>query len=231
MATKLSEIISDIRINLQERTPRFWKDAELLAHVNAGIKDLARSLNTQYQNFFFETNTNVRYVANAETLVDVPNSVSTVLGLELADANAYPNIEFVYKDFNDRLFRNARAMSPIDPTTAGQIFFCFTGAGAPVAAPKVYIAPRLDTALTLRMTFIPTLGRLTVDSNNPVPGESDHALVCWGTAHARAKIREEQTPDPEWLALYATEKTNILVAVTPRQEVTDQVAESPFGDS
>ncbi len=44
-------------------------------------------------------------------------------------------------------------------------------------------------------------------------------------AHALAKERPDRKPDPDWLALYATEKTNIEVFVTPRQEDEPDVAE------
>lgn len=230
MATPLSTILASVRINLQEETAKLWTDAEIVAHLNSGIKDLWRALNTQYQNFFFTTSTAVTYAASAETLANVPSDVSTILGLELVTPSTYPSIVFEYKDYSSVEFQSARAATALDPTTAGRIFFCATGAGAPTAAPTVYIAPKLTAALTLRLTYIPTVGTLTSASNNPVPGESDKALEAWATAHARSKIRPDQAPDPEWLAIYATEKTNILVAVAPRQEVTDQVAESVFGE-
>lgn len=230
MPTKLSTILTAVRDNLHEPVAKLWSDARLLAHLNSGIKDLARSLNTQYQNFFFETNPNVTYVASSDRLSNVPAHTSTILGLELVDPTLYPGLIFVYKDFNADEFISARAVSAQSPTNRGRVFFCATGAGAPTGAPTIYIAPKLDTNLSLRLTYVPSLNDRTADDHNPVPGESDKALECWATAHARSKIREDQTPDPEWLALYATEKANILTAITPRQEVTDQVAESVFGE-
>ena len=100
MATKLSVILGRVRDNLQEPVAKLWTDAILYGHINAGIKDLARSLNTQYQNFFFDTDTGVTYVSEAETLSNVPEDVSTILGLELADPTLYPGLVFVYKDYN-----------------------------------------------------------------------------------------------------------------------------------
>lgn len=230
MATPLSTILANVRINLLETTAKLWTDAEIVSHLNSGIKDLWRALNTQYQDFFFATSTAVTYTASAETLSSVPAGVSTILGLELADPTLYPGLVFVYKNYNSDEFIAARAGADQDPTTMGRVYFCATGAGAPTGAPTIYIAPQLSAALTLRLSYIPVVGTLTSANDNPIPGESDKALECWATAMARSKIREEQTPDPEWLALYATEKTNILVAVAPRQEVTDQIAESVFGE-
>ena len=230
MATPLSTILTAVRVNLQETTAKLWTDAEIVVHFNACIKDLWRALNTQYQDFFFATSTAVTYVASAETLSNVPAGVSTILGLELADPTAYPNLIFVYKNYNSEEFISARASADQDPANGGRIYFCATGAGAPTAAPTIYIAPQLSAALSLRLSYIPVVGTLVAANDNPVPGESDRALECYATGYARAKIRESGAPDPEWLALYATEKQNILVAVTPRQEVTDQVAESVFGE-
>lgn len=230
MATPLSTIVANVRINLQEAVAKLWTDAELLGHVNSGIADMRRALNTQYQNFFFDVNPNVKYAASADRLSSVPQDVSTILGLELADPTLYPGIEFEYKDYNAREFRAARAVPAQDATGAGRIFFCAAGAGGPVGAPTIFIAPKLTSALTLSLSYIPSADKKRAEDMNPVPGESDKALEAWATAHARSKIRPDQAPDPEWLAIYATEKTNILVAVAPRQEVTDQVAESVFGD-
>ncbi len=228
MATTLTTILSAVRINLQEPTAKLWTDAEIVAHFNSCIKDMWRSLNTVYQDFFFTTSIAVTYVSSAETLTGVPAGVSTITGLELADPSLYPGLIFEYAGYTSDKMIAARAMADQSPTGIGRVFFCATGAGAPTGAPTIYIAPQLSANLTLRLTYIPVLDTLVAANNNPVPGESDKALECWATAHARSKIREEQTPDPEWLALYATEKQSIIVAVTPRQEVTDQIAESPF---
>jgi len=230
MATPLTTILTAVRVNLQESTAKLWTDAEIVVHLNAGIKDLWRALNTQYQNFFFTTAVDVTYVASAETLSNVPVGVSTILGLELADPTLYPGIIFVYKDYNSDEFISARAAADQDPASSDRVYFCATGAGAPTGAPTIYMAPQLSADLTLRLSYIPVVGTLVAANNNPVPGESDRALECYATAFARAKIRDSGAPDPEWLALYATEKQNILVAVAPRQEVTDQIAESVFGE-
>jgi hypothetical protein len=47
-------------------------------------------------------------------------------------------------------------------------------------------------------------------------------------AWARAKEREDRSPDPEWLASYATEKSNLIVSATPRQEDEAKVVDAIF---
>lgn len=228
MATTLTTIVTNVRTNLQESTAKLWTDAEIIVHLNAAIKDLWRALNSRYQDFFFATTTAVTYTASAETLSSVPAGVSTILGLELADPTLYPSLVFVYKNYNSIEFQSARAMEDQDPDAMGRVYFCATGAGAPTGAPTIYLAPQLTAALTLRLSYVPVVATLVAANDNPIPGESDRALECYATAYARAKIRDNSAPDPEWLALYATEKVNILDAVAPRQEVTEAVAESIF---
>jgi hypothetical protein len=57
---------------------------------------------------------------------------------------------------------------------------------------------------------------LTAASNNPIPGESDRALWAYAIAFARAKEREDNAPDPEYISIYATEARNLLIALSPR---------------
>ena len=137
MATLLSAIITNVRTNLQEPTAKLWSDAEIVVHLNSGIKDLWRALNSQYQDFFFTTTTAVTYTASAETLSSVPAGVSTILGLELADPTLYPGLVFVYKNYNSDEFISARAAADQDPSTSGRIYFCATGAGAPTGGTEI----------------------------------------------------------------------------------------------
>ncbi len=87
-------------------------------------------------------------------------------------------------------------------------------------------APQISAALSLRFVYNPTLAAMTSASNNPIPGEADKALVSYAVAFARAKERDDRSPDPNWIAVYATEKQSILTRITPRQ---DQETEFAFG--
>jgi hypothetical protein len=48
--------------------------------------------------------------------------------------------------------------------------------------------------------------------------------VAW----ARAKEREDRSPDPAWFATYSTDKQSLLTALTPRQEQEEEVVEGLF---
>ena len=89
---------------------------------------------------------------------------------------------------------------------------------------------KLSAAVLLRLTYVPTLAAIVVGGNNPIPGESDNALIAWTTAYAMAKEADDATPDAGWLTIYGTEKTNILTSLTPRQTDDDDVAEAFFED-
>jgi hypothetical protein len=102
------------------------------------------------------------------------------------------------------------------------------GAGGPVVAPTVMVAPKVTAAVNLSLTYVPVLGDLTAASANPIPGESDNAIIAWMVAYARAKEREDRAPDPGWLTIYATEKQNLLVSLTPRQDQEPMVASAFF---
>jgi hypothetical protein len=86
----------------------------------------------------------------------------------------------------------------------------------------------VNTAISLRFVYVPILAAVAAAGSNPIPGESDNALIAWCIAYARAKEREDRSPDPNWLAVYSTEKTNLLVRLTPRQTQEPEVVEDFF---
>lgn len=228
MATLISALISQARETLLEDTPSLWSDDELVVIANRGIKDLWRAINNQYQDYFLTINETVALAANGTALTNVPADCSVVRGLEQKDLSTYPNLFFEFAPWNSVAFQSARAADAFDPTTGGKILWCVIGAGAPVAAPTIRVAPAPSTALTIRLSYIPTVPTVTAASDNPIPGESDQALVDWILAHALAKDTEGQMPNAAYLTLYKTEKENILVSLAPRQQDTEQVVEDFF---
>lgn len=228
MATLISALLTQARETLLEDTPAYWSDDELVVITNRGVKDLWRAINNQYQDYFLTISESVALAANGTALTSVPTDCSVVRGLEQRDLSTYPNVTFDFCQWNDPRFQSARAQQAFDPNTGGTILWCVIGAGAPVAAPTIRVAPACSTALTIRLSYIPTVPTVTASSDNPIPGESDQALVDWIIAHALAKDTEGQMPNPAWLALYKTEKENILVSLAPRQQDTQQVVEDFF---
>lgn len=222
-----SAILAAARDKLLETTESFFDDDELLRSLNLGVKDLWRSISDTFQDYFF-TIGSVSQAANATSLSSVPTDVAKVQGIEPSDLSASPSLKYFPRKYTDADMQNARGASAQDPGSAGPIFYAVTGAGGPVGAPTIYVAPKLSSAVALKLIYTPTTPAMTLtptDTPNPIPGESDDALIAWVIAHALARDAEDRKPDPDWLAKYATEKTNILTFLTPRQEDEPDVAE------
>ena len=234
MATTLGTIRTRLRTNLIEGTASFWSDAELLEHLVAGVKDLWGAIVDLHQEHYFTVDeSNVSLAANTATLTGTPADLFRVLKIEprtLTSGTTGRTVTFRRKDYNHDDFRAARMMDNQDPSGDLIIWYAVTKVGAPFAAPTIYVAPKLTSALNLRLIYIPTLADTDLEAgdNTPVPGEADNALFCWGMAWARSKEREDSSPDPNWLALYATEKQNLMTRNTPRDESEPEVVEGMF---
>jgi hypothetical protein len=229
MATTLNSIIYQARKVLLEDTPSFWTDAELLDIALNGCRDLWKGIIDVYQDHFLTLDeSNVSLAANATTASGVPSDLFRVKFIEPRDRSTYINTFFFPRDYASDEFRRARTLTGQDAT--GCIFFYdVVGAGPPVAAPSLYISPKTNAALNLAVGYIAGISSsLTTASNNPIPGETDNALKAWTIAWARAKDREDRSPDPEWLKVYGDEKLGIITAVTPRQEDEPDYVEGLF---
>jgi hypothetical protein len=212
----------------------FWADAEILTHLTDGGKDMWAAILDLYSNHYFTDDvTNVSLAANTGSLTGVPADTFRVQLIEPRDttsAGTYPGVVFVPRKYNHPDFIAARAVGTIAPGMARVIYYDVSGAGTPVGTPTVLVAPKLSSALTLRFVYSPTLAALTASSNNPIPGESDKALVAYAVAFARAKERDDRSPDPNWIAVYATEKQSILVRLAPRQDQENEQVIGMFED-
>lgn len=231
MAT-LNTIIYRARKTLIEDTPSFWTDAELLEHAINAAKDLWKAAIDVYQDHFLRINaTSVSIVANQSTLSGVPADCFRIKSIEPRVPASFPNLFFRPRDWGHPTFVAARSLDGQDPT--GNLFlYDLVGPGPPIAAPDIWIAPKSSSNVDLTVAYIASVSdALTTASANPIPGETDMAVQAWIIAHARAKEREDRSPDPEWLAIYGTEKANLLVAITPRQEDEPDVTEDLFGEA
>ena len=230
-ATKYDALISAARSHLNARRgenasvkiDKFWTDDELLSIALRGTTDLwAGVIDLNEEHFLTVDATNVSLAASTATLTGVPADTFRVYLIEprdITDTGAARFVHFVPRDYNHPEFTNARAWTGASPTDYLNVFYALSGAGAPTNTPIVRIAPMLSTAMDLRFVYIPTLGvsSYTTNSDNPIPGESDHAIIAWTVAYARAKEREDRSPDPAWIAVYATEKQSLLSRMVPRQ--------------
>ena len=234
MATTLGTLRTRVRTLLLETTASFWTDAELLDHLLAGAKDMWGALiDLNAEHYSTEDATNVSQAASTATLTGIPTDCFRILHIEPRDittAGTGRGILYVPKDYNSLEFTAARAQGTLSSDAVGVVYYEPRSAGPPVDTMTVRVAPLLSAALTLRVKYCPTLSSsLDASSNNPIPGESDNALVAWCIAYARAKEREDRSPDPNWLKIYGTEKDNILTRATPRQSQEPDVVEDLFG--
>ncbi len=229
MATLLSALITKVRVHLNEPSARFWSDTELLGHMNAGIRDLKRAISDLFQDYFLTVDTtHVTMPASTGTLSGVPADVGVVRSIEPASLSTYPYVRFEYRRDDHKDMVSARAQGTIDTNSVRLIYYSISGAGAPVAAPTIRVAPMISATMAVRLAYDPSLAELTAASTNPIPGELDHGVICWTVAHAQAKQRPDRMPDPGWLAMYANEKKNAMVSLAPRQTQTEIVAEALF---
>lgn len=220
MATLISAITPSVREHLVEATAKFWSDTELANLTIRGIRDLWRDIVDLKQEHYLTVDvTNVSMAANATTLTGVPTDVHKVYMVEPRDLTVNSsNHGLLFKplDYNDSTFQLARSRDPIDPAN-DTIYYAITQQGAPVGAPTVLVAPKVTSVVNIAFSYVPTLGTLTSASTVPIPGEADNALIAWTVAFARAKEREDRSPDPAWLTVYATEKQHLLQSLGLRE--------------
>lgn len=230
MATTLQTLITRVRQRLLEPTARFWSDDELLAIASDGIRDLWKAVKSVNLNYVATLTQSVSLGPHTDSLSGVPDDVTVILGIEPVNPHQHHELFFRPLSYFDPRFQAARAMDAVDPRHR-TIWYDIFGQGAPIAAPTIRIAPQVTSSVSLQLGYVPTIGALTTASINPMPGETDNAVVAWTVAYARAKEREDRSPDPEWLAVYATDKANLVTSVLPpRQEDELPVVDGLFED-
>ena len=225
MATLLSAIETQVRRHLDETTASFWTSAELTDIQNRCFKDLWRDIvDLKEEHFLTVDSSNVSLSANTATLSGVPTDVHKVYLIEPVDTTSsgtHKGLIFKPVDYNHDLAQGARSRSNVEPSN-DVLYYSVTGAGSPTgsASTVIYIAPKVSSAIAataIRFVYVPTLADKLVSENNPIPGESDNAVIAWTVAFARAKEREDRSPDPNWLAIYSTEKQHLMQSLGVRQ--------------
>ena len=241
-ATPYSGLIRAARYHLKAargseatyKIDKFWSDEELLNIATRGTTDLwAKLIDLHEEHFLTNDGTNVSLAASTSTLTGVPTDTFRIYLIEprnITSTGTARDVSFVPRDYNHMEFINARAWGDQTPSGGITIFYAMSGAGAPNAAPTVTIAPTITSAIDLRFVYIPTLGvqNYTTASTNPIPGESDHAIIAWIVAYAMAKESADKRPDPGWLAVYATEAQSLMMRSVPRQEQEPVVVDGLF---
>jgi len=233
MATTITQIAALARLRLAETTARFWTSPELVGIAAAGVRDLWRDIVDLKQEYYLTVNDSDVFLAiDAGTLSGVPADVHKVYLIEPRDTTSQsssPGVVFKPLDFNHPHFQSARSRSAVEPSNA-VFYYAITGQGAPVSAPIIRVAPKVTSALNLTFSYVPTLGPLEAGTTVPIPGEADNALVAWTVAFALAKEREDKSPDPNWLSIYATEKQHLMQSLGLRQLQEPEFVEAVFAD-
>lgn len=216
------------------KTDNFWTDAELFEYAKLGTADLWESvIDLHHEHFLTLNSTDVSLASSGESLTGVPTDTFRIYLIEATDPSVQ-GVQFIPRPVNHKDFISARwngNQAAVSPTLGVVVYYCLTGAGAPNNAPIVRTAPKLSSSVALNFWYVPTLGlaQYVLDTSmNPIPGESDQALIAWIVAYARGKEREDRSPDPAWLTIYATEKQGLLASLTPRQEQAEEYVDSVF---
>lgn len=218
-----------------EPTARFWTDAELGEMGRAGAIDMWGHVIDLHQDHYLKIDETSAVLKAGDLYISgVPadcfrvQTIEPKVITETGDATGSSSVRFVPKAFKHPDFMAARALSSQSLGWSRPIYYQLSGVGAPISAPTILTAPRLDSDLALRIAYNPTLEWPGIGGMNPVPGDSDNALFYWIVAHARAKDNEQRIPDPAWYGLYTQERDKILVRLTPRQEQESEVVEDFF---
>lgn len=219
MATSISSLVASARTAILETSASYWSDAELLELAANGIRDLWKKVIDLHKDHFVTLDeTNVAAVASAAALTGVPADVFRIVALQprtLGVSSANRGLVFKPRELNHPDWVQSESSDAVDPANR-VIYYAVINAGAPVAAPAIHLAPRLTKNTLLTLKYIPTLGTLVAGSTNPIPGESDVAIIHYIIAFARGREREDRAPDPEHLSIYATEARNLCTVLTPR---------------
>lgn len=219
MPSTVSTIETLARRKLQEISASFWTSAELVDDIAAGIRDLWRDIVDLKQEHYLYKYTDAYLAAGSSQLSNVPVDVHKVYLIEAQDLTMNStNVGLVFRpqEYNSDLFQQSRGREDIDPSN-DTIYYAITGQGAPVGAPTIEVAPQVTSRVSLNFVYVPVLGTIVSSTPIPIPGEADNALMAWTVAFARSKEREDRSPDPNWLAIYSTEKTHLLQSLGLRQ--------------
>jgi hypothetical protein len=217
----------------------YWSDDELREHAISAAKDLWRRFTDLHEDHFVTIDEeNVSAVVNDTVLDGVPEDVFRVLLLEprdVTDNGAARGLRFIPAKFNSDEFRADRRLGSVDPSGGAVVRYAILNAGSPVDAPTIKLSRALSSTTLLTLEYIHTLDDDALredDAVNPIPGESDEAMLDWMCAFALGKQNPDGhlEPDGTWMALYEKQAGLILQASAPRQEQQPRIVRGVFDD-
>lgn len=230
-STPIDNLIYQVRTQLREPIPAFWSDNELVTWMNNGARILYRAIVDLYQDYFNVIDESSCFIEAGQKMIwGIPEDVYKVVMIEprvLGEQSTTRGLIFKPRGWTDPAFVQARAR-PARPPQNTVVYYTLMKAGAPVGPPEIRIAPVLTDGVLLTVTYVHAYQPFCTADRNPIPGESDAALVHYTLAHALAKERGETEPDAAQLALFGTERTDILTRLDIRQLQESQVALGMF---
>lgn len=241
--TPVSYILGQVRAQLVEIAARYWSDQELIDIMNLGMVDMWGAILDLHQDHFFKINGDSQGVggdvwlrANDTQISGIPPDCFRIQLIEPRDTSLLGRGHaciFTPRSYKHPDFCIARTLDAQDPDSlpSRQIFYTIVGEGAPASPPQIFCAPKVSSDLAIRLVYSPSLSVKSAGDMNPIPGGSDNALKAWTLSYAMAKEVDaagNRVPNPGWLAIYAQEKQNILVRLTPREEQEPEVVEDMF---
>lgn len=222
MPTTINTIITRARRALNETTARFWSDAELLDLAQMGIEDLWKAVKATNKKHLITSTTST--ISASTAYFYAPDNIADIYGLEVTNPSTNVNLHFKKADYFSGEFQQARFADATEARECVVLYDIFgPGGNASSTSTTIQIAPKLSTAVNVTLYYVPTPSSASTSSNNPIPGASDNALIAWVIAFARAREREDRAPDSEWLAVYNTEKQNLLTSVLDPRDKSEEV--------
>ena len=226
--TTFQTLITRARRSLNETTARFWSDTELLDLAQMGVEDLWKAVKSVNKKHLLTSTTST--ISASTAYFAAPDDIADIYGIEPTSPDTNTNLHFKKSDYFQADFQRAR-FAPAEEPRETVCYYDIIGPGgnASSGSTKIYIAPKFSSAVGVTLYYVPTLSSASTSSYNPIPGASDNAVIAWVVAFARAREREDRAPDSEWLAIYNTEKQNLVTSVLdPRDKNEENYVEGLF---
>lgn len=167
----LSDMRTAIRDNLDESTASFWTNAQLLRFINRAKDRVWTEVRKLKDDYFLVqrastdgsvTILGATYATSSFAIVagtrnyTLPPDFSEMKLIEVTTAN-YETVRFLYRDLAHPEMRAAREIT--DQQTPDVFYFDIIGERT------LAIAPLSNTALDLRLSYIPIIGDLSLDAD------------------------------------------------------------------
>jgi hypothetical protein len=199
----LSTLRTMVRDQLDEASASFWTDAQLNGYINRAknrVRNRIKALNEYYLSvtrtsldgsitFDGESYSCASFAIAAGTSdYTLPPDCASVSTIECI-TSGFEDLTFTARDINHPDFRAARTFSD-NQAPMDEVLFCIIGEPA-----VMRIAPKLDRALDLRLTYQANHADLASDTDRlTLPNPAYLAVVDFATYYA---LRQDRSPDAQ----------------------------------